>query len=120
MLQKKIAAIAVSMAIVSGLTASANPSGDDKGVKVAINTTMGKIVVKLYDETPKTRDNFIKLVKQKFYDSTLFHRVIQSFMIQGGDPQSKHAKPGVMLGNGDIGYTVPAEFVPTLFHKREH
>lgn len=118
MLRKKIAIMALSMTIAAGFSASAKPSGDDKGVKVAINTTMGKIVVKLYDETPKTRDNFIKLVKQKLYDSTLFHRVIQQFMIQGGDPQSKTAKPGVMLGNGDVGYTVPAEIVPGLFHKK--
>jgi len=79
---------------------------------------MGKIVVKLYNETPKTRDNFIKLVKQKFYDSTLFHRVIQTFMIQAGDPTSKKAPDGIMLGNGDAGYTVPAEIVPGLIHKK--
>ncbi len=90
----------------------------DGETKVLIKTTKGNILVKLYDETPLTRDNFIKLVKQKYYDSTLFHRVIQGFMIQGGDPQSKKAKPGVMLGNGDIGYTVPAEFRPDLFHKK--
>lgn len=89
-----------------------------KEVKVAINTSMGRIVVKLYDETPKTRDNFIKLVKSNFYDSTLFHRVIQTFMIQGGDPTSKKAQPGIMLGNGDIGYTIPAEMVPSLIHKK--
>ena len=90
----------------------------EREVKVKIHTTMGDMVVKLYNETPKTRDNFIKLVKSKFYDSTLFHRVIQTFMVQAGDPGSKKAAPGVMLGNGDIGYTVPAEFVPTLFHKK--
>src|ERR1700751_2651650 len=86
--------------------------------KVKIRTTMGDIVVKLYNQTPQTRDNFIKLVNQKFYDSTLFHRVIETFMIQGGDPNSKKAAPGVMLGNGDVGYTVPAEIVPGLFHKK--
>ena len=86
--------------------------------KVKIRTTMGNIVVKLYNETPKTRDNFIKLVKEKFYDSTLFHRVIKTFMIQAGDPSSKKAAPGVMLGNGDAGYTVPAEIMPDLFHKK--
>ncbi len=89
-----------------------------KEVKIAINTSMGRIVVKLYDETPKTRDNFIKLVKSNFYDSTLFHRVIQTFMIQGGDPTSKKAQPGIMLGNGDIGYTLPAEIIPALIHKK--
>lgn len=91
---------------------------DKKETKIKIRTTMGDIVVKLYNQTPKTRDNFIKLVKGHFYDSTLFHRVIQTFMIQGGDPNSKKAKEGAMLGNGDAGYTVPAEFVPGLFHKK--
>jgi peptidyl-prolyl cis-trans isomerase B (cyclophilin B) len=72
----------------------------------------------LYNETPKHRDNFIKLAKEGMLDSTLFHRVIQEFMIQGGDPTSKKAKPGEQLGGGDIGYTIPAEFNPSLFHKR--
>jgi len=72
----------------------------------------------LCNETPKQRDNFVKLVKQGFYDGTLFHRVIMGFMIQGGDPNSKNAKPGQMLGSGDLGYTIPAEFVPTLKHNR--
>jgi len=101
-----------------GMAAGNAGQAAEKETKVKIHTTMGDIVVKLYNETPKTRDNFIKLVKDKFYDSTLFHRVIQGFMIQGGDPNSKNAKPGVMLGNGDAGYTIPAEFVPGLFHKK--
>lgn len=101
-----------------GMAAGNAGQAAEKETEVKIHTTMGDIVVKLYNETPKTRDNFIKLVKDKFYDSTLFHRVIQGFMIQGGDPNSKNAKPGVMLGNGDAGYTVPAEFVPGLFHKK--
>lgn len=86
--------------------------------KVLINTTMGDIKVKLYNETPLHRDNFIKLVNDHVYDSLLFHRVIQSFMIQGGDPDSKKAGPGVMLGNGGLAYTVPAEFNPKLIHKK--
>ena len=85
---------------------------------VLISTEFGEMKVKLYDATPKHRDNFIKLVQQGFYDSLLFHRVIRSFMIQGGDPQSKNAPPGMMLGGGDIGYTVPAEFVDSLFHRK--
>lgn len=85
---------------------------------VLISTSLGDIKIKLYNETPVHRDNFIKLVSQHFYDSTLFHRVIQGFMIQGGDPDSKKAAPGVLLGNGEIGYTLPAEFNPKLFHKR--
>lgn len=76
------------------------------------------MIIKLYDQTPLHRDNFIKLVKAHFYDSTLFHRVINTFMIQGGDPESKHAQAGAQLGNGDVGYTVPAEFQLDLFHAK--
>lgn len=88
------------------------------GTRVKITTDSGVIIVHLYDRTPLHRDNFIKLVKDHFYDSLLFHRVIQSFMIQGGDPDSKHAQPGQQLGSGDVGYTIPAEFDTTLFHKK--
>lgn len=76
---------------------------------VEIETSLGKIVVWLYDNTPKHRDNFIKLVEEGYYDDLLFHRVIQGFMIQGGDPESKGAEPGVALGRGGPGYTIPAE-----------
>jgi len=77
------------------------------------------MIVLLYDQTPKHRDNFIKLVKQHFYDSLLFHRVINNFMIQGGDPNSKNAAPGdTTVGEGDVGYTIPAEFNMQLFHKK--
>lgn len=87
--------------------------------KVKIETNYGDIVVKLYDETAQHRDNFIKLVEQGTYEGTLFHRVIKDFMIQAGDPESKNAAKGKMLGSGDVGYTVPAEFVyPQYFHKR--
>lgn len=86
--------------------------------KAKISTQLGDIVVRLYDETPAHRDNFIKLAKEGFYDGTIFHRVIKEFMIQGGDPDSKGAAKGKMLGAGDAGYTVPAEFNPALFHKR--
>ena len=85
---------------------------------VRIKTAYGNCIIRLYNETPGHRDNFIKLVKKGFYNGTLFHRVIQNFMIQGGDPDSKTAKPGVELGNGDVGYTVPAEFRDSIFHKR--
>ena len=85
---------------------------------VEIKTDFGVMKVKLYNATPQHRDNFIKLVQAGFYDSLLFHRVIKGFMIQGGDPLSKNAQPGVMLGNGDVGYTVPAEFVDSIFHKK--
>lgn len=92
----------------------------DKGNEtlVCLETTMGNITVKLYNETPKHRDNFIKLTKEGVYDSTLFHRVIKNFMIQAGDPQSKTANDTAMLGNGDVGYTIPAEFNDKFFHKK--
>ena len=87
--------------------------------KVIIKTTEGDIKVRLYDETPQHRDNFIKLAKEGYFDGTLFHRVIKDFMIQGGDPDSKNAPKGKMLGTGGPDYTIPAEFVyPQLYHKR--
>ncbi|MFN8236632.1 MAG: peptidylprolyl isomerase [Chitinophagales bacterium] len=90
----------------------------DSSTYVLISTEYGDIKIRLYDETPQHRDNFIKLANQKFFDSTLFHRVIPTFMIQGGDPQSKTAKAGEPLGMGDVGYYVPAEFNKNLIHKR--
>jgi cyclophilin family peptidyl-prolyl cis-trans isomerase len=88
------------------------------GTRIKLTTDSGVMVIRLYDKTPKHRDNFIKLVNAHFFDSLLFHRVINGFMIQGGDPQSKNAAPGVMLGGGDVGYTIPAEFDTSLFHKK--
>ncbi len=85
---------------------------------VLIKTNMGNMKLKLYNETPKHRDNFIKLVKEGYYTNTLFHRVIKDFMIQGGDPDSKTATKGQMLGNGGPNYTIPAEFIPAKFHKK--
>jgi peptidyl-prolyl cis-trans isomerase B (cyclophilin B) len=85
---------------------------------VLIMTDFGNMTVKLYNATPQHRDNFVKLSNEGFYDSLLFHRVIKNFMIQGGDPLSKNAPSGQMLGNGDNGYTIPAEFVDSLFHKK--
>lgn len=86
--------------------------------KVVIETDSGKIVLALYDNTPLHRDNMIKLVKEQLFDSTLFHRVIPTFVIQGGDPNSKHAHPGQMLGEGELGYRVPAEINDSNFHQR--
>ena len=85
---------------------------------VKITTEYGDIKIRLYDKTPKHRDNFLKLVDDKFYDGLLFHRVINHFMIQGGDPTSKNAGPDVMLGEGDVDYRIEAEFVPEYFHKK--
>jgi len=86
--------------------------------KILIETTHGNIKIKLYNETPLHRNNFIKLVEEGYFDSLLFHRVIQNFMIQGGDPDSKNAPAKVELGNGGPGYTIPAEFNHQLFHKK--
>jgi peptidylprolyl isomerase len=86
---------------------------------ITLTTSFGEIKFKLYNETPLHRDNFIKLVTAGFYNDLLFHRVIKDFMIQGGDPQSKNAPMGKNLGAGDVGYTIPAEFVyPQYFHKK--
>ena len=93
-------------------------AGAPKNQYVRIKTSYGQCIIRLYNETPKHRDNFIKLAKQGFYNGTLFHRVIQNFMIQGGDPDSKTAKPGQALGDGDLKYRIPAEFRDTLYHKR--
>ena len=90
----------------------------DRKRDVLMQTTMGDMVIRLSDSTPLHRDNFLKLVKVGFYDSILFHRVIKNFMIQGGDPNSKRAVAGEPLGNGGPGYTIPAEFRKTLFHKK--
>ena len=87
-------------------------------MKVKIQTMLGDIVVRLYDETPIHRDNFVKLVKEGYYDGTLFHRVIKDLMIQGGDPDSKGAPAGKMLGVGGPNYTLEAEIKDGLFHKR--
>jgi peptidyl-prolyl cis-trans isomerase B (cyclophilin B) len=86
--------------------------------KAKISTEYGDMIIKLYDETPKHRDNFIKLVKEGFYNDLLFHRVIQGFMIQGGDPESKGAPASKMLGNGGPGYTIPAEITTRFIHKK--
>lgn len=90
----------------------------DRKRDVLIRTTMGDITIRLSDSTPLHRDNFLKLVKTHYYDSVLFHRVIKDFMIQGGDPDSKKAPAGKVLGMGGPAERIPAEFRPTLFHKK--
>jgi cyclophilin family peptidyl-prolyl cis-trans isomerase len=93
-------------------------SQSKKNAIVEIKTEYGTIILKLYDETPLHRDNFMKLANDSFFNGTLFHRVIKGFVIQGGDPDSRNAKPDVELGNGGPGYEIPAEFNPALWHKR--
>jgi len=101
--------------------AQAKPATPKKiaGTRVMVMTDSGNMVIRLYDSTPLHRDNFIAKVKEGFYDSLMFHRVINGFMLQGGDPNSKHAQPGEPLGMGSApGDLIPAEFRPTLFHKK--
>ena len=116
MVTKKIFLFAI---IAVGLTSfNVSPCKNKKETKVLISTSYGDIKIKLYNETPQHRDNFIKLVKDKFYNETLFHRIISDFMIQGGDPESKNAAAGKSLGEGGIGYTIPAEFNSEFMHKK--
>ena len=111
-----IAVIAVALTACG--SGSKKTTNMEKRTQVKFETTLGDIVVELYNETPKHRDNFIKLAKEGMYDSTLFHRVIRQFMIQAGDPDCKTANDTAQLGGGDVGYTIPAEFVPKYFHKK--
>ncbi len=104
----------ISTLYVSGLQAQ----NTEKEALIIIETSLGDIVVKLYNETPQHRDNMLKLVKEGFYDNQLFHRVISEFMIQGGDPHSVDAARGQRLGTGGPGYTIPAEFNDKFFHKK--
>ncbi|KYG78615.1 peptidylprolyl isomerase/peptidyl-prolyl cis-trans isomerase B (cyclophilin B) [Roseivirga ehrenbergii] len=118
---KKYIQLAI-MALLIAVVASCGGSGEEK-VKgndylVTIKTDMGEMKAILYDETPKHKENFIKLANEGFFDSLLFHRVMTGFMIQGGDPNSKNAEPGARLGTGGPGYTIPAEFVKSFFHKK--
>jgi len=101
-----------------GLLSGCAQKNDKNDYVVTIKTSYGDMVAILYDETPRHKENFIKLAREKYFDSLLFHRVMQGFMIQGGDPDSRNAQPGQPLGMGSPGYTIPAEFNPALFHER--
>jgi peptidylprolyl isomerase len=117
--KKNILAVSV-VALFFVLSGSFKPAFDDGtgDIRVLIITDQGPVKIRLYNETPLHRDNFVKLVKEHYFDSLLFHRVIRNFMIQGGDPDSKNAKPASLLGEGGPGYTLPAEFNSRLFHKK--
>lgn len=115
---KKILFVALAMLPSLLFAQDSTLSKKDRKSDVMLWTNMGEMVIRLSDSTPLHRDNFLKLVKTGYYDGVLFHRVIKGFMIQGGDPNSKTAEAGVPLGSGDIGYRIPAEFRPTLFHKK--
>ncbi|MFM2136147.1 MAG: hypothetical protein RL021_1547 [Bacteroidota bacterium] len=120
---KKLATLSLAFLCLLPLLSSAKGKKGKKGSQptdtlVVLITDLGEMKLRLYKETPLHRSNFIRLAGSGFYDSLLFHRVIRTFMIQGGDPLSKNAAPGQMLGMGDNGYTVPAEFRDTIFHKK--
>jgi peptidyl-prolyl cis-trans isomerase B (cyclophilin B) len=100
------------------LLTSCAQKADKNDYVVTIKTSYGDMVAILYDETPKHKENFVKLAKEKYFDSLLFHRVMQGFMIQGGDPDSKKALTGQPLGTGGPGYTIEAEFNPNFFHEK--
>lgn len=105
----------IAVAVISFLVTACAQKTDHV---VTIHTAYGDMVAILYDETPKHKENFIKLVREHYYDSLLFHRVVKDFMIQGGDPDSKKAEEGARLGDGGPGYTIPAEINPRLFHEK--
>lgn len=117
---KRIFILAMSLFCLLSASMAQETNLDGKSRKhVLIQTTMGDIVICLYNETPQHRDNFLKLVKQKAYKGVLFHRVIKDFMIQGGDLSSKNAVKGQELGDGKETYSIPAEIrFPQLFHKK--
>lgn len=109
---KKLLTLLLSFCFVA--TFAAKP----KNKYVKISTSKGEVIIRLYNETPLHRDNFIKLAKEHYYDGIIFHRVIKAFMIQGGDPDSRNASPEASLGEGGLKYTIPAEFNDSLFHKK--
>ena len=117
-MQRKIFLFLVLATVLLASCSHSGTTGKQKGPVVLIKTRFGNMKVLLYNQTPQHRDNFLKLVKQGYYNGLLFHRVIPRFMIQGGDPQSRDAEPGKMLGNGGPGYTLPAEIKPGLIHKK--
>lgn len=118
---KKISILAIFLSIFlygQSQTVMTQRIEKKRGAIVEMETNYGKVRFLLYEETPMHKENFIKLVESEFYNGLLFHRVIKKFMIQGGDPKSRDAKPGQILGEGSLDYTIPPEFNPELFHKR--
>ncbi|HNW76896.1 MAG TPA: peptidylprolyl isomerase [Bacteroidales bacterium] len=115
---KKIGLIILTSLMIMSFSSSAQKSASNEAVKFVIHTDYGDMTGILYNETPQHRDNFVKLVNEGYFEGLLFHRVIQHFMIQGGDPDSRNAKPGAHLGSGGPSYTIPAEFNSQLIHKK--
>ncbi len=110
--------VATTMSSCAGSNGNANNGQSEQQTTVKVVTNMGDIVIELYNETPEHRDNFIRLASEGFYDGVKFHRVINQFMIQAGDPNSKDAVPGESLGSGGPGYTIPAEIVSGIYHHK--
>ncbi len=115
---KRMSILLFACVIAFNLSLMSQTKKQEKVITFIIHTDLGDMKGKLYNETPQHRDNFVKLAQSGYYDGLLFHRVIFGFMIQGGDPVSKTAKPGQQLGSGGPNYTIPAEFNPSLTHKR--
>ena len=114
---KKWGIFAIMIVLWTGISCGNNKGQKEKDL-ILIKTPHGNIKIRLYEETTGHKENFEKLVSQGFFDGLLFHRVIPGFMIQGGDPESRGAKPGARLGSGSLDYTLPAEIIPGYFHKR--
>ena len=114
---KQLVFIVLSV-LMASMASCSNSANEGSSSIILIKTDYGDIKLKLYEKTPGHRKNFVKLTQEDFYDGLLFHRVIENFMIQGGDPDSKNAEPGKRLGGGSPDYTLPAEFVPEYYHKR--
>lgn len=110
--------LATAFFVLVGCQSEKSTGETDQPTQVELQTNFGKIVIQLYDETPLHKANFIKLVGEGAYDSLLFHRVIEGFVVQGGDPDSKYASPEDTVGRGGLDYRVPAEFDPSIYHKR--
>jgi len=115
---KKILSISLILSLFAFSCQIEKPKKRDKDQLYKIETEYGDMIFKLYNATPLHKENFIKLIDQVYFNDLLFHRVIDEFMIQGGDPDSRNAEPGQFLGEGGPGYTIPAEFVDTIFHKK--
>ncbi len=116
-MKKKLFSIITFFVLFSGIINAQNSINDSR-TNILITTDSGNIRIVLYNETKFHRDNFIKLIKEGYFDGQCFHRLIKNFMIQGGDPNSKNAEKGELLGQGGPGYSIPAEIVPQYFHKK--
>lgn len=118
MTKKKTGLCFLAAAVLLGTSCNQNKLDSSKPVFVWIETTKGNVTVQLYDDTPLHKENFIRLCRSNYYDGVIFHRIIKEFVVQGGDPDSRERKPGVLYGENGGGYTVPAEILEKYFNKR--